>query len=322
MFTRCASAGQVERAAAVAPVHAVQGVHQSDAVGVVGRLVGLQVKSELMTAHGSKHALKNSSWGSRPAPEQEQSGGFLIRSENIMFNAPTAQRFTRTVLALSASLFLLAACGGGGSSATSGPVSSTLSFPLQSGYRALLANGYAANFTISGTCTGSGSHTVGAANTAATFEGTSALSAASTLTMNLIGCTPATAGATSTSYYDINYIPRGFSSVGVNYGVYLTAPFIPSTVSVGNTGTIGTETLYTNSTKAVSNGIDVSSYVVEPDTANTAIINLITRSYNSGGTLIFTEQDRYRIQASGTLSRVSSDIQYSSTSSTHLVLTF
>lgn len=241
-----------------------------------------------------------------------------------MFNAPTAQRFTRTVLALSASLFLLAACGGGGggSATASGPVTSTLSFPLQSGYRALLANGYAANFTISGTCTGSGSHTVGAANTAATFEGTSALSAASTLTMSLIGCTLATAGATSTSYYDSNYIPRGFSSVGVNYGVYLTAPFIPSTVSVGNTGTIGTETLYTNSTKAVGDGIDVSSYVVEPDTANTAIINLITRSYNAGGTLTFTEQDRYRIAASGVLTPVSTDIQYSSTSSTHLVLTF
>ena len=51
MFTRCASAGQVERAAAVAAVHAVQGVHQSDAVRVAGGLFGLQVQRELMAAY-------------------------------------------------------------------------------------------------------------------------------------------------------------------------------------------------------------------------------------------------------------------------------
>ena len=140
--------------------------------------------------------------------------------------------------------------------------------------------------------------------------------------MSLTGCTPSSVGVTSTSYYDTNYVPRGFSSIGVNYGVYLSAPFIPSSVMVGNTGTIGTETLYTNSTKTVANGTDVSSFVVEPDTATTAIINLISRNYNANGTLLSTEQDRYRINASGTLTQVSTDIQYSSTSSTHLVLTF
>lgn len=91
---------------------------------------------------------------------------------------------------------------------------------------------------------------------------------------------------------------------------------------VGNTGTIGTQTLYTNSTKTVGNGTSVVSYVVEADTATTAIINLIDRSYNAGGTLIATEQDRYRIDAVGTLTPVSADIQYSYTSTTHLVFAF
>ena len=240
-----------------------------------------------------------------------------------MFNARTAQRLTRTVLALSASLVLLAACGGGGDSSTaSGPVTSTLSFPLQSGYRSLTANGSSNNFTVSGSCTGTGTRTVGAANTTTTFEGATALSAANTLTMSLVGCTPSSSGATSTNYYDTNYIPRGFSAVGVNYGVYLTAPTVPNNIMVGNTGTIGTQTLYTNSSKTVSNGTDVSSYVIEPDTADTAIINLISRIYNASGTLTSTEQDRYRINAAGTLTPVSADIQYSNTSTTHLVLTF
>jgi hypothetical protein len=240
-----------------------------------------------------------------------------------MFQAAASTRICRNLLAFSVSLALLAACGGGGgTSAPTGPVTSTLSFPLQTGYRTLIANGAANNFTISGTCTGSGSHTVGAANTATTFEGSAALSAASTWTMTFTNCTPSSTAVTSTTYYDSNYLPRGFSSVGTNYGVYQTAPTIPSTVMVGNTGTIGTETLYTNSTKTVGNGTTVVSYVVEADTANTAIVNLIARIYNAGGTLTATEQDRYRIDATGTLTPVSADVQYSYTSTTHLVLTY
>jgi hypothetical protein len=242
-----------------------------------------------------------------------------------MFQAATSPRLFRTALALSVSLGLLTACGGGGGGGTpapTGPVTSTLSFPLQTGYRTLIANGAANSFTISGTCAGSGNHTVGAANTATTFEGSAALSAASTWTMNFTGCTLSSVAATSTTYYDSNYLPRGVSSVGTNYGVYQTAPTIPSTVMVGNTGTIGTETLYTNSTKTVGNGTTVVSYVVEADTANTAIVNLIARVYNASGTLTATEQDRYRIDAAGTLTPVSADVQYSYTSTTHLVLTY
>jgi len=240
-----------------------------------------------------------------------------------MFQAATSPRISRLSLALLATLALLTACGGGGGTSTpAGPVTSTLSFPLQTGYRTLTANGAANTFTISGTCTGSGSHTVGAANTSTTFEGSTALSASSTWTFTFTNCTPSSTAATSTTYYDSNYVPRGFSSVGVNYGVYLTAPTIPSSIMVGNTGTIGTETLYTNSSKAVGDGTSVVSYVVEADTATTAIINLINRRYNAGGTLIATEQDRYRIDAAGNLTPVSADIQYSYTSSTHLVLSF
>lgn len=205
-----------------------------------------------------------------------------------MIKVSSLQSLIKAALIFSVNIVLLAACGGGGGSGQTGPVASTLSFPLQAGYRALTANGSSNNFTISGTCNGSGTRTVGAANTTTTFEGLPALSAASTLTLRFVDCTPSSVASTSTNYYDANLIPRGFSSVGVNYGVYLTAPTIPSTVMVGNTGIIGTETLYTNSTKSIRNGIITSSYVVEPDTANTAIINLVGRIYNSSGTLTST----------------------------------
>ena len=69
------------------------------------------------------------------------------------------------------------------------------------------------------------------------------------------------------------------------------------------------------------NGHDDISYVIEPDTANTAIVNVIDRSYDLSGTLTSTEQDRSRIKADGTLIPVSADLQAANGSMTHLVLT-
>ncbi len=219
------------------------------------------------------------------------------------------------------SSLMLGACGGGGSSAPATPVTS-LSFPMQSAYKTLVANGLTKSFTVSGTCSGSGTKTSSAANTSATFEGVTGFSATSTLTLSLTNCTPASSAQTSTAYFDSNYLPIGFNSVGVNYGVYLTPLSIPTSVSVGGTGTLGTETLYTSSTKATPNGSIAMSYVVETDTATTAIINLIAKITNAAGTLTATEQDRYRIDVAGTLTPVSIDIQYANGSITHLVLTF
>lgn len=226
---------------------------------------------------------------------------------------------------LMASLFALfaAGCGGGGGGGGfSGPVISTLSFPLQTGYKKLIANGMNKTFTVSGTCTGSGTATAAPATTAAVFEGVNGFSATNTLTMSLTGCIPASIADSSTEYFDSNYIPLGFDDIGVDYGVWLTAPLIPSSVKVGDTGNIGTETLYTDSTKAVGDGRQDLGYVVESDTVNTAIINLITKIYDASGVLIGTEQDKYRIDSVGTLTPISFDIQLTNGSSTHFVLKF
>ncbi len=64
------------------------------------------------------------------------------------------------------------------------------------------------------------------------------------------------------------------------------------------------------------------SYVVEADTATTAIINLVTTVYSATGTLTGTEQDRYRITSTGALTPVTTDIQYAGASLMHLVLTY
>lgn len=218
---------------------------------------------------------------------------------------------------------LLGGCGGGGGGGSSGPVSSTLSFPLLSGFQTLTANGYSKSFSVSGTCTGSGTATKGPANVATTFESQSAFSATETLTMSFTNCTPSSLAQTATAYYNSsNYYPLGFDSVGVNYGVFLTPPTIPTSVKVGDTAIIGTETLYTDSTKNVGNGREDTSYVIEADTSSTAIVNLIFKGYDSSSTLQYTEQDRYRMTSTGALTPISVDIQYANGSTTHLVITY
>lgn len=202
------------------------------------------------------------------------------------------------------------------------PGTQTSSFPFQTGYKALVANGLSKNFTVSGDCSGSGTKTSGPARTPTAFEGVSGFSAISTVTFSFTNCTPASIAQTSTGYYDTNFVPLGFNSVGVNYGVFLTAPILPVTVSVGGTAIIGTQNLYTNSSKTQSNGTLLLSYVVLADTASTAILNLISKSYNASGLLMFTEQSKYRIDASGTLVPISTDIQYANTSTLHIVLTY
>ncbi len=218
---------------------------------------------------------------------------------------------------------LLGACGGGSApaSAPAGPVASTLSFPLKGAYSALVAAGETKSLTVSGTCPGTANVTRAAATGGATFEGVSGrLSAVSTLTMNLTNCSVASIASTSTSYYDTNYTPIGSNTVGGNYGVFLTLPVIPTSVTVGSTAVLGAQTLYTTSTKAVLAGQRIASYVVEPDTANTAIVNFISKEFNASNVLLATEQDRYRISSSGTPVLVSIDVQAANGSTTHLVL--
>ena len=213
---------------------------------------------------------------------------------------------------------LLSACGGGDSTPATGPVVSTLSFPLKSAYSTLVANGYTKSYVVSGSCKGIASEITAPATGGQTFEGvTGQLSTALTLTINLTTCTPPSITATVTAYYDTNYTPLGFSSSGV-YSVYLPPPSIPTSIMVGDTGTIGTATNFTGSSSTgTREGQTVVSYVVEPDTASTAIVNLIFQTFDTSGNLTSTEQDRYRISSTGALAPVSKDTL---TATTHLIL--
>lgn len=218
-------------------------------------------------------------------------------------------------------LTALASCGGGGGggSNTSTVVASTNAFNLRAGYVSLVSTGYAKTFTLSGTCTGTFTTTSTAASTSATFETAPALSATETATATLVGCTPSSIASTGTRYFNTSYMPLGFNFPSANYGVYASVPVISTAAHVGDTAIVGTVNLFTDSTKATSAGHEDVSYVINPDTSTTAIVDLITKSYNASNVLLSTEQDFYRMAANGTLTAISLDIQYANGSTTHLV---
>jgi hypothetical protein len=237
-------------------------------------------------------------------------------------------------LVLVLSSLTLVACGGGGGGGTpaalTGPVSSTLSFPMRSGLNALAANGSSMSFTANGSatapatdgqCSGTMTQTVAPATAGATFEGAPALSAVSIGSGSLSNCTPAVIASTTTGYYDSNYLPLGSSTQGGLYGVYEVPPVIPNSATVGTLGNIGTLTLYAGSTNRVVQGRTDVSFVIEPDTATTAIINLISRRYDasSPAQLLSIEQDKYRMSSTGALTPILVDIQYATTSTIHVV---
>lgn len=219
--------------------------------------------------------------------------------------------------------FTFTACGGGGGGGGSESTGATpiTSFPLQAGYRTRVAAGSADSFTISGTCSGTATITT-SATSPATFEGVSGYSSGQTATINFTNCTPASNAVTGTLYHDASYTPLGSSIPGVEYTKFQTAPPpLPTTVKVGDTAVYATVTVYTDSTKATLTGQRQLSYVVEADSASTAFVILITRSYNTANQLLFTSQSKYRIASDGTLTIFTIDVQYSTTSTVHLLYT-
>jgi hypothetical protein len=222
-------------------------------------------------------------------------------------------------LAVSSLLFtsFLTACGGGGG----GNPAVSVAVPLKSAYSALIAAGETKTFKISGDCAGTAVLNRSPAIAGVTFDGVSGRqSAVLTSAANLVGCTPATISSTSTEYYDSSFTQVGTVFGNGNFGVFLTPMTIPATATVGASGPIGTQTLYTNNSKTVLAGQAVTTYTVEADSATTAIVNLTIKSFDAANTLLQTEQDRYRVDAtSGKGTLISVDVQVATGSKLHLL---
>ena len=117
-------------------------------------------------------------------------------------------------------------------------------------------------------------------------------------------------------------MPLGTDFPGSSYHVRVTPATIPASVKVGDSGSIGSENHYADSSKTSSKGHEDQTYVIEADGADSAIVNFIIKSYDAGGELQSVEQDRYRITATGPLTPVSVDLDYKQAPYLHLQLIY
>ena len=208
---------------------------------------------------------------------------------------------------------------------------SSSSFPLLDPLTALYHNGWSKSFNVTGDCTGAGTVTNASAvpDTTTMTADTTAFSSTQRTTYSGTPCSAVTTAGLTTTYYNSAYIPLGSSSLGygigssgIYYGEYTVKPIIPKSVQVGNTGTIGTETLWASSSKGSSIGTMDVSYAVTAFTDTTAIVTITSTMSNTTPTVIQTEKDQWLVTSTGTLTPVSKAIIEASTPAINLIWTY
>jgi hypothetical protein len=144
------------------------------------------------------------------------------------------------------------------------------------------------------------------------FNGTAnAYSAVDTVTVDKNGTQVAT--NTSTNYFLLNpYMPLGATpSTGTPYAVVTTANPLPTTVTVGNSGSYESITLYHDATKTTVDAVEMSTYSVAVNNSTTllvcfdATISGVTTTGMADGLAAGTETDCYTVDASGNTALVS-----------------
>jgi len=121
------------------------------------------------------------------------------------------------------------------------------------------------------------------------------------------------ANSISTSYYLLNpYVPLGKTfTTGTPYGLVTSSTPIPTTLNVGNTGSVDSLTYYHDSTKAFIDANETATYSVDANNSATLLMCLsfvlsdVTVVGTGDGLAPNTETDCYTVDASGTANLVS-----------------
>jgi hypothetical protein len=218
-------------------------------------------------------------------------------------------------------ILAISACGGGGggSPTSTGPVASTETFQLRTAYVNYVTETRSLPFTVTGTTsgysvTGSGTATQGSL-TSATFESQAAQQKTTTVTGSITANgTNVPLSSSSTTYVDSNYNPLG--SNDTDYTVVNSGASIPATARVNDTGTWYSTIRYASSTKATQRGTGTVSYVLEPDTASTALLKIILVERDNSSNETYRSAVTFRMTPAGALTRISESAVEDSTSLT------
>lgn len=213
------------------------------------------------------------------------------------------------LLTATAAFSFLSACGGGGGG-VSGPVASVESFNLKTMWTNILTTPSTNNVTISGTSNGvaiKGSGTVAFSNlSAGTFEGLPSQKQTTTGTISVVADGKNTPMNFSIDLWvnGSNYAPLGETEVDNDYVVVTGTGTLPTAARINDTGTLYTANRYASSTKAVLTGTRTVSYVMEADTASTALVTLIQESKNTSNVTTGKFTQQLRITPNGTFTRI------------------
>lgn len=222
-------------------------------------------------------------------------------------------------LGLTLTLAISACGGGGGNTEPTGPVASTETFQLRTAYVNYVTETRSLPFTVTGmtsghSVTGSGTATQGAL-TSTTFESQAAQQKTTTVTGSITANAVTTPlSSSSTTYVDSNYNPLGSS--GTDYKVVTGGTSIPTTARVNDTGTWYSTIRYASSTKATQRGTGTVSYVLEPDTASTALLKIILTERDNSNNETSRSTVTFRMTPAGALTRISETSVQGSTSLT------
>lgn len=206
-----------------------------------------------------------------------------------------------TLLALTLSTAFLAACGGGGSDAPASPAAATTAatFPLDAAYTKVMTTGVSLNGTA---VDGADTYTMSMSVTPAAdeaFEGAVSKKSIQSLTMKKNGAV--LVATTISSYFSINpFTTKGASYSDGTYAVQTsTTGNFPTAAKVGDSGPLGTLTLYTNASKTTVQTTTQNTWTLEADTASAAFgcTNSILR--NAAGTQTGTAAGCFKFDTNG-----------------------
>ena len=191
---------------------------------------------------------------------------------------------------------LLSACGGGGGSDR--PVVSALDFPVETAVSVYMQSPHAfpnltgslngTNFSMSYTFT---------PGALAAFEGHAAHTATEVAVLTANGVQ---SQARFTNYFALDpYVSYGSLDLDTaEYAVFNQTANLPATARVGQSGVLGDETNYLDSSKAQRQDTSTIGWSVEADTATTALFCI---NVNVNNTSVGDGSQCYRVDANGTV---------------------
>jgi hypothetical protein len=207
------------------------------------------------------------------------------------------KRQTRISL-ITCAIASLTACGGGGGSTSN---STPTTYAVDTAYTQAVTMGISLNGTA---IDGADTWTMAMSVTPApdeSFEGTTAKKSVTAITIKKNGTTVLSSGGES--FYSIN--PLKTKGLKLNDGHYGVATVAGSAMSnsavVGNSGSLGTVTVYTNPSKSSIAFTQEATWTLEEDTATTAYACTNTTAKDTTGVLITTTSGCYKIDANGTI---------------------